>query len=103
MGNHKVHENEQEGYYLWFEEPFNEEQGAFSSNTNEEEAMWATNTYEEQEEERVRSQKRRPSVRRNRDYSKKTIWTYELNKALYNCHLKADKTVYGYRGQMKIL
>ena len=32
-------------------------------------------------EESVQLQKRRPSVRRNRDYSKKTTWTYEL-KAL---------------------
>ena len=103
MSDHEVHQNEQEERHLEFEELFNEEQDAFSSNTNEEEAAWATNTCEEHEEESVQLQKRRPSVRRNRDHSKKTTWTYELNKALYDCHLKADKSIYGYRGQIKVL
>ena len=104
MSDDEVHQNEHEEHHLEFEEPFDEEQDAFSSNTYEQEPAWATNTCEEQEEEEsVQLQKRRPSVRQNRDYSKKTTWTYELNKVLYDCHLKADKSIYGYRGRIKVL
>ena len=44
---------------------------------------------------------RRPSVRRNRDYSVKVTWTYELNKDLYDCYVEADRSIYGYSGRMK--
>ena len=46
---------------------------------------------------------RRPSVRRNRDYSVKVTWTYELNKDLYDCYVEADRSVHGYSGCMKTL
>ena len=31
------------------------------------------------------------SYRRNRDYSKSFAWTYELNKDLYKCYVKAKE------------
>ena len=51
--------------------------------------------------EETTQKERRPSTRRNRDYSVKINWTYELNSALYKCHEKADKSQYGYRGRLK--
>ena len=43
--------------------------------------------------------RRRPSYRRNRDYSKKVNWTYELNNALYTCYkgCEPDKPNYSER------
>ena len=45
----------------------------------------------------------RPSTRRNRDYSIKITWTYDMNSTLYQCHLKANKAEYGYSGRMKMI
>ena len=44
---------------------------------------------------------RRPSTRRNCDYSHHITWAYELNKALNNYSKEADRTTYGYGGRLK--
>ena len=46
---------------------------------------------------------RRPSMRRNRDYSQHMTWTYELNSDLYKCYLEADSSKYKYSTRMKEL
>ena len=46
---------------------------------------------------------RRPSVRRNRDYSKSITWKYELNIDIHYCFLEADKSTPGYMARLKIL
>ena len=44
------------------------------------------------------------SYRRDRDYSKKFKWTYELNKDLYDCYTKArENPKEGYMKRMKVL
>ena len=48
---------------------------------------------------------RRPSTKRNRDHSVNINWTYELNsiRIIYECHLQADKSKYGYSRRIKDL
>ena len=42
------------------------------------------------------------SYRRNRDYSKHFVWTYELNTDLYKCYCKArEDPRIGYMARMK--
>ena len=42
------------------------------------------------------------SYRRNRDYSKSFAWTYELNKDLYKCYVKAkEDPKIGYMNRLK--
>ena len=42
------------------------------------------------------------SYRRNRDYSKSFAWTYELNKDLYKCYVKATEgPKIGYMNRLK--
>ena len=42
------------------------------------------------------------SYRRNRDYSKSFAWTYELNKDLYKCYVKATEVPkIGYMNRLK--
>ena len=45
---------------------------------------------------------RKPSYRRNRDYSKSFKWTYDLDKDLYECYTKSksDPRI-GYMNRMK--
>ena len=47
--------------------------------------------------------KKRPSVKRDRDYSTHITWTYDLNKDLYKCYKDADKSIYGHATRMKDL
>ena len=45
---------------------------------------------------------RKPSYRRNRDYSKSFKWTYDLDKDLYECYTKSKSYPrIGYMNQMK--
>ena len=46
---------------------------------------------------------RRPtSYRRNRDYAQHFEWTYELNKDVYDCYVKArSNPAIGYMRQLK--
>ena len=77
---------------------------------NNEEQQENERTNDEGENVRLRRESYRenrgacPSYQRpNRDYSSHIVWTYELNKNLYDCLVKADKSKLGYMERLKDL
>ena len=54
-----------------------------------------------QEKDNTTGKGKRPSIRRNRNYHQHIKWTYELNRDIYQCLVKADHSEVGYMERLK--
>ena len=54
-----------------------------------------------QEKDNTTGKGKRPSIRRNRNYHQHIKWTYELNRDIYQCLVKADRSEVGYMERLK--
>ena len=75
-----------------------DEQGAILESTANLQAEAGAIT---QEKDNTTGKGKRPSIRRNRNYHQHIKWTYELNRDIYQCLMKADRSEVGYMEKIK--
>ena len=75
-----------------------DEQGAILESTANLQAEAGAIT---QEKDNTTGKGKRPSIRRNRNYHQHIKWTYELNRDIYQCLVKADRSEVGYIERLK--
>ena len=75
-----------------------DEQGAILESTANSQAEAGAFT---QEKDNTTGKGKRPSIRRNRNYHQHIKWTYELNRDIYQCLVKADRSEVGYMERLK--
>ena len=75
-----------------------DEQGAILESTANSQAEAGAIT---QEKDNTTGKGKRPSIRRNRNCHQHIKWTYELNRDIYQCLVKADHSEVGYMERLK--